>query len=109
METRAVKATGHKFGAWEITKPASLTETGVRTRTCTVCQETETQTIPKLRRGPAQPPAATQPGATQPANTSAVKSSQTGDGSQMTLWLGGALLSAAALAVLARQKKRIVK
>ena len=109
VETRAVKATGHKFGAWEITKPASLTETGVRTRTCTVCQETETQTIPKLRRGPAQPPAATQPGATQPANTSAVKSSQTGDGSQMTLWLGGALLSAAALAVLARQKKRIVK
>ena len=108
-ETRAVKATGHKFGAWEITKPASLTETGVRTRTCTVCQETETQTIPKLRRGPAQPPAATQPGATQPANTSAVKSSQTGDGSQMTLWLGGALLSAAALAVLVRQKKRIVK
>ena len=109
VETRAVKATGHKFGAWEITKPASLTETGVRTRTCTVCQETETQTIPKLRRGPAQPPAATQPGATQPANTSAVKSSQTGDGSQMTLWLGGALLSAAALAVLVRQKKRIVK
>ena len=108
-ETRAVKATGHKFGAWEITKPASLTETGVRTRTCTVCQETETQTIHKLRRGPAQPPAATQPGATQPANTSAVKSSQTGDGSQMTLWLGGALLSAAALAVLVRQKKRIVK
>ena len=108
-ETRAVKATGHKFGAWEITKPASLTETGIRTRTCTVCQETETQTIPKLRRGPAQPPAATQPGATQPANTSAVKSSQTGDGSQMTLWLGGALLSAAALAVLVRQKKRIVK
>ena len=108
-ETRAVKATGHKFGAWEITKPATLTETGVRTRTCTVCQETETQTIPKLRRGPAQPPAATQPGATQPANTSTVKSSQTGDGSQMTLWLGGALLSAAALAVLVRQKKRIVK
>ena len=108
-ETRAVKATGHKFGAWEITKPASLTETGVRTRTCTVCQETETQTIPKLRRGPAQPPAATQSGTTQPANTSAVKSSQTGDGSQMTLWLGGALLSAAALAVLVRQKKRIVK
>lgn len=108
-ETRAVKAVGHKFGTWEITKSASLTETGVRTRTCTVCQETETQTIPKLRRGPAQPPAATQPGAAQPANTSTVKSSQTGDGSQMTLWLGGALLSAAALAVLVRQKKRIVK
>ena len=91
--------TAHKFSAWSVTTPA----------TCTVCQETETQTIPKLRRGPAQPPAATQPGATQPANTSTVKSSQTGDGSQMTLWLGGALLSAAALAVLVRQKKSIVK
>lgn len=106
--------TAHKFGAWTVTTPATCTKDGVETRTCTVCQETETQTIPKLRRGPAQPPAATQPGTTQPgttqpANTSAVKSSQTGDGSQMTLWLGGALLSVAALAVLVRQKKRIVK
>ena len=36
-------------------------------------------------------------------------SARTADDSRMTLWLGGAVLSAAALAVLAQKKKRITK
>ena len=44
-------------------------------------------------------------GSSKPAD-STVKSSDTGDSSQMTLWLGGVLLSAAALTVLTRKRKR---
>ena len=43
-------------------------------------------------------------GASQPATD--IKSSDTGDSSQMTLWMGGVLLSAAALTVLTRKRKR---
>ena len=38
-----------------------------------------------------------------------VKSSQTADNSQMTLWMSSVLLSAAALVVLARKKKSSAK
>ena len=47
----------------------------------------------------------TKPGSSTSAG-STVKSSQTGDNSQMTLWMGGVLLSAAALTVLTRKRKR---
>ena len=36
----------HAFGDWEETTPATCTEDGVKTRTCSACGETETQTIP---------------------------------------------------------------
>ncbi len=39
---------GHTWGDWEITKPATSTETGTKTRTCSVCNATETQDIPVL-------------------------------------------------------------
>ena len=44
-------------------------------------------------------------GSSKPAD-STVKSADTGDSSQMPLWLGGVLLSAAALTVLTRRRKR---
>ena len=47
----------------------------------------------------------TKPGSSTSAG-STVKSADTGDSSQMTLWLGGVLLSAAALIVLTRKRKR---
>ncbi len=37
----------HTFGEWEVTKPATCVTTGVETRTCEVCGETETQEIPR--------------------------------------------------------------
>ena len=38
----------HVFGEWTVTKAATCTETGVSTRTCTVCGEEETLTVPAL-------------------------------------------------------------
>lgn len=43
-----IKATGHKWDNGTITKPATETETGVKTFTCTVCKKTKTEVIPKL-------------------------------------------------------------
>lgn len=90
--------TAHKFGAWTVTTPATCTEDGVETRTCEVCQTAETRAVKATghKFGTWE-------------ITKSASLTETGDGSQMTLWLGGALLSAAALAVLVRQKKRIVK
>ena len=93
-ETQTIKALGHKFGKWVVTKEATRTEKGLKTRTCETCGATETKVIPA--RG-------SRPSTDKPADT--VKSSQTGDNSQMTLWMGGVLLSAAALVVLNRKKK----
>lgn len=38
----------HSWNAGVITKPATETSAGIRTYTCTVCQATKTETIPKL-------------------------------------------------------------
>ncbi len=38
----------HAFGEWTIIKDATCTEEGVKTRTCRLCSETETQTIEAL-------------------------------------------------------------
>ena len=40
-----IKATGHKYGSWTVTKAATCTENGSQKRSCTVCGNTETQTI----------------------------------------------------------------
>ena len=40
-----IAATGHQWNAGEITKPATATESGVRTYTCTVCEEKKTEDI----------------------------------------------------------------
>ena len=93
-ETQTIKALGHKFGGWTITKPATSTSSGLRTRSCSVCGAVDTQVIPVQR--PSTP-------------ASDVKSSQTADNSQMTLWMSSVLLSAAALVVLARKKKSSAK
>ena len=44
-----IPATGkHSFGNWKITKAATCTATGTKTRTCSVCKKVETQTIEAL-------------------------------------------------------------
>ena len=42
-----VEATGHKFGVWEIVTVATMTEDGIKKRTCSYCDEEETIRIPK--------------------------------------------------------------
>lgn len=41
-----VPALGHKWGEWTVTKEANCFHDGEETRTCPVCQETETRVIP---------------------------------------------------------------
>ncbi len=43
-----IAALGHAYGEWIIDKEANLLETGSQHRNCTVCNETEKQSIPKV-------------------------------------------------------------
>ena len=40
-------ANGHSWGNWYVTKEATSTEEGVKTRKCTFCPTTETAATPK--------------------------------------------------------------
>ena len=42
------EATGHKFGSWSVTKPATCSSEGTQTHTCSVCKATESKAISKL-------------------------------------------------------------
>ena len=44
-ETRTLPAKGHSWGGWTVTKEATCGQTGTRTRKCSVCGQTETDTI----------------------------------------------------------------
>lgn len=43
-----IKATGHKYGDWKVTKEATTTSEGEKQRECSVCKNVEKQTIAKL-------------------------------------------------------------
>ncbi|MDY3918101.1 MAG: Ig-like domain-containing protein [Candidatus Limivivens sp.] len=45
--TRTVAALSHKYGSWTVTKQATIFQTGIRVRTCRLCNAKQTQTIPK--------------------------------------------------------------
>lgn len=45
IKTETISATGHTFGAWKVTTPATCTKAGVETRECS-CGEKETRAIP---------------------------------------------------------------
>lgn len=45
FKSDTVAKLGHSFGAWVVTKEPTETETGLKTRTCSKCNETETQEI----------------------------------------------------------------
>lgn len=42
-----IKATGHKFGDWKVTKEATTTAEGEKQRECSVCKKVETEKIAK--------------------------------------------------------------
>ena len=48
-EQQTIPKTAHTFGQWKVTKEATWEEVGERTRTCSVCQGTETEEIPSLK------------------------------------------------------------
>ena len=48
MAQQTIPATGHSFGAWVTTKPATEDTEGVKERVCSACSLKETSNIPKL-------------------------------------------------------------
>lgn len=49
-EQQSIPKTAHKFGAWKVTKKATYTAKGVKTRTCSVCGKKQTADISMLPR-----------------------------------------------------------
>ena len=48
VEQETIPATGHSWGQWTLTKPATSETEGEETRACTVCAQTETRPVDKL-------------------------------------------------------------
>ena len=44
-KTEGIPAQGHSYGGWEITKQATLNELGVRTKTCSLCGDVQSETF----------------------------------------------------------------
>ena len=81
----------HIYGDWKVTKEATETEEGSRERGCAVCEYVQTEAIPATETG--EPTDSTDPtdssdsqGQQDPPGDTG--SPQTGDGSDMALWIG---------------------
>ena len=81
----------HTYGDWKVTKEATETEAGSRERGCAVCEYVQTEAIPAAGTG--EPTDSTDPtdssdsqGQQDPSGDTG--SPQTGDGSDMALWIG---------------------
>ena len=48
VEQIKIDATGHKYGEWTVVKESTVTEEGVRERSCSVCEGKETESLEKL-------------------------------------------------------------
>ena len=80
------KAAGHKWNEGVVTTPSTTTAEGVRTFTCTVCQATRTESIPKIPTTPSRPGKPSVPAAKP------VQSQKTGDAG-IAVYAGLSLLS----------------
>jgi len=86
----------HTYGDWKVTKEATETEAGSRERGCAVCEYVQTEAIPATETG--EPTDSTEP--TDPAKpeqqgkpSGQTESPQTGDSSNMMLWISLMLAS----------------
>ena len=86
----------HTYGDWKTTKEATETEAGSKERGCTVCKYVQTEAIPATGTG--EPTDSTDPtdssdsqGQQDPSGDTG--SPQTGDSSDMALWIGLMLAS----------------
>lgn len=71
VEQKTIAPTGHKYGNWTEIKAATVEETGLAERTCTVCGNIEQKTMDKLRPADPDPidPHPTEPTPTNPELT----------------------------------------
>ena len=88
-----IKATGHEFGEWKVTKEATATEKGEKERVCSRCQLVEKADIPAT-------------GTADPAKSNADKSAETGDASNPALYGLLALLAAGGAAGTLYRKRK---
>ena len=86
----------HTYGDWKVTKEATETEAGSRERGCAVCEYVQTEAIPATETG--EPTDSTDPtdssdsqGQQDPSGDTGIP--QTGDSSDMALWIGLMLAS----------------
>ena len=80
----------HTYGDWKVTKEATETEAGSRERGCAVCEYVQTEAIPATETGEPTDPAKPEQ---QGKPSGQTKSPQTGDSSNMMLWIGLMLAS----------------
>ena len=100
-----INVANHIYGDWKVTKEATETEEGSRERGCAVCEYVQTEAIPATGTGeptdptdPTTPTDPTEP--TDPAKpeqqgkpSGQTESPQTGDSSDMALWISLMLAS----------------
>ena len=77
----------HTYGDWKVTKEATETEAGSRERGCAVCEYVQTEAIPATETGEPTDPAKPEQ---QGKPSGQTESPQTGDSSDMALWIGSA-------------------
>ena len=102
----------HTYGDWKVTKEATETEAGSRERGCAVCEYVQTEAIPAAGTG--EPTDSTDPtdssdsqGQQDPSGDTG--SPQTGDSSNMMLWIGLMLASCGGvLGMLLYRRKKVV-
>ena len=102
----------HTYGDWKVTKEATETEAGSRERGCAVCEYVQTEAIPAAGTG--EPTDSTDPtdssdsqGQQDPSGDTG--SPQTGDSSDMALWIGLMLASCGGvLGMLLYRRKKVV-
>ena len=80
----------HTYGDWKVTKEATETEAGSRERGCAVCEYVQTEAIPATETGEPTDPAKPEQ---QGKPSGQTESPQTGDSSDMALWISLMLAS----------------
>lgn len=103
-----IEKSAHVFGNWSVIKEATTTENGSKERTCSVCGYKATEVIPAMGTA-TEPTEPTNPAEPNKPSDTTEKSPQTGDTSNMTLWIALMFISALGVGTMTalNRKKRV--
>lgn len=90
----------HTFGDWHVTKDATATEKGVKERICSVCGYKETAEVPAI--GIPEEPSTPE----SPDDSGDTNAPQTGDSSNIALWIAFMFVSGTLLVIAGVYKKK---